>query len=111
MLLYLPRQFHVASDGQPYSAAKLYTYRATTTTPLDVYTTSALNVAHANPVEADANGVFPAIYVNPASGYDLKVILTTSADVEIYTEDNIPRQESVFGSGSFSGNLSVTGTL
>lgn len=110
-LLYLPRQFHVNSAGTPYSAAKLYTYRATTTTPLDVYTTSALDTEHTNPVVADANGIFPAIYVNPASGYNLKVILTTSADAEIYTEDNIPRQETVFAGAAFSGNVTVAGTL
>lgn len=110
-LFELPRQFHVASNGTPYAQARLYTYRATTTTPLDVYTTNAYSVAHTNPVEADANGIFPAIYINPDSGYDLKIELRTSADVLIYTEDNIPRQDSDFSNGDFSGNVTIAGTL
>lgn len=110
-LFQLPRQFHVASNGTPYASARLYTYRANTTTPLDVYTTIDYDTEHANPVEADANGIFPAIYIDPDSGYDLKIELKTSADVLIYTEDDIPRQDSDFANGDFSGNVAVAGTL
>jgi hypothetical protein len=39
-------------------------YATGTTTPVDVYTTSALNVAHDWPVEAGADGVLPVIYLN-----------------------------------------------
>ncbi|UOF80473.1 tail spike protein [Caudoviricetes sp.] len=92
MALYLtfPKQFYVDSSGQPYPAAKLHTYRAGTTTNLATYTTAALGTPHANPVVADSNGIFPAIYVDPNSGYDLKVVLKDQADVTLYTEDNIP---------------------
>lgn len=110
-LFQLPRQFHVASNGTPYASARLYTYRANTITPLDVYTTIDYDTEHANPVEADANGIFPAIYIDPDSGYDLKIELKTSADVLIYTEDDIPRQDSDFANGDFSGNVAVAGTL
>ena len=92
MALYLtfPKQFYVNSAGQPYPAAKMHTYRAGTTTNLATYTTATLGTPHANPVVADANGIFPAIYVDPNSGYDLKVVLKDQADVTLYTEDNIP---------------------
>ena len=92
MALYLtfPKQFYVNSAGQPYPAAKMHTYRAGTTTNLATYTTAALGTPHANPVVADSNGIFPAIYVDPNSGYDLKVVLKDQADVTLYTEDNIP---------------------
>lgn len=110
-LLTLPRQFHVNSAGSPYAGAKLHTYRAGTTTELDVYKTSALSVAHTNPVVADANGIFPAIYIDPGSGYDLKIVLTTSADVELWTEDDIPRAETEFSTAAFSGSVTVTTSI
>jgi hypothetical protein len=68
-------------------------------------------VAHANPVVADSNGIFPAIYISPSSGYDLKVILATSADVELYTEDNIPRSNNSLASLAVSGNATIGGAL
>lgn len=109
-LLQLPRPFHVNSSGTPYASAKLYTYRATTTTPLDTYTTAALAVKHANPIVADANGIFPAIYTD-GSSYDLKVTLTTSSGVEIYTEDNIPVSESLYGDAHFVGSHVIDGDV
>jgi hypothetical protein len=90
-LLTLPRTFHVNSAGSPYALAKLYHYRASTLTTLDVYTDSGMGTPHAQPIEADANGIFPAIYVNTASGYDLRLILRDSAGNLIYDEDDIPR--------------------
>jgi hypothetical protein len=44
-------------------------YATGTTTPVDVYTTSALNVAHDWPVEAGADGVLPVIYLNSQVAY------------------------------------------
>lgn len=108
LYLTLPRAFHVNSAGQPYAAAKLYTYRAGTTTALAVYTTAALSVAHSQPVEADANGIFPAIYVDPNSGYDMKIVLKTSGGGTLYTEDNIPSTQTGFSSGAFSGNVTLS---
>lgn len=92
MALYLtfPKQFYVNSSGQPYPAAKMHTYRAGTTTNLATYTTATLGTPHANPVVADSNGIFPAIYVDPNSGYDLKVVLKDQSLNTLYTEDNIP---------------------
>jgi hypothetical protein len=110
LYLTLPKQFYVNSAGQPYAAAKLYTYRATTTTNLAVYTTAALNVAHPDPVVADANGIFPAIYVDPNSGYDLKLVLKDSSDNVLWTEDNIPSAQGAFNSGTFYGNVTVSST-
>lgn len=62
-LLFNPFIQVVNANGKPLSGAKLYTYTSGTTTPLATYTTSALSVAHPNPVFADSNGRFPAIYL------------------------------------------------
>ena len=48
---------------------KVYFYLTGTTTPTPVYTTSALNVAHTQPVEADSAGVMPLIYLDPSIVY------------------------------------------
>lgn len=80
------------------AGCKLYTYAAGTTTPLSVWTDVALSVAHANPVVLDASGRAAAIYLNPTLSY--KLTLKTSADVELWTRDNII--------GPNAGVLSVT---
>lgn len=87
-LVVLPRQLVVDGSGDPRSGAKLYTYDAGTTTARTSYTTAALSTPHANPVVAVSTGLFPAIYVDPAGG-DYKLVLKDSADVTIWTEDNI----------------------
>lgn len=110
-LLTLPRAFHVNSAGTPYGLAKLYHYRAGTLTTLNLYTTNSHGVAHAQPIEADANGVFPAFYINPSDGYDLRLILKDQNDVTIWDEDGIPRAESVFQTVSATGNISSGGVI
>jgi hypothetical protein len=86
----LPKNTQIDSSVRVTPGAKAYFYTTLTTTPQDTYTTSALSVAHPNPVVADANGVFPAIYLNPSLVY--KLTLTTSADVLIYTVDPVNDQ-------------------
>lgn len=82
-----PFPIQVFSDtGVPLAGAKLYTYAAGTTDPASVYTTSTGNVAHANPVVADSAGRFAGIYLGETS---YKFVLKTSADVVIWTQDNI----------------------
>src|SRR5262249_26788373 len=86
-LLLLPRSVPVDSAGHPLGLAQLFVYRAGTLTNLTVYTTSALSVAHSQPIVADTAGLFPAIYTNPASGFDLRLVLKTAAGVTVYDED------------------------
>jgi len=57
----------VPSDG-----AKLYFYAFGTSTPKDTYTTSALSTPNSNPVEADADGLFPAIWLSGMYSATLK---------------------------------------
>jgi hypothetical protein len=85
-----PRFTPVNSSGRPYSGAKLYAYRAGTTTLATVYSTSALNVTAPNPTIANSAGQVGAIYLNPASGHDYKFVLTTSAGAQLWSEDNVP---------------------
>lgn len=73
-------------NGKPYPGAKMYVYEAGTTTDLIVYSDNALTTAHTQPVVADANGIFPQIYMS-ADVYKFK--LDTSVDVLIDTYDNV----------------------
>jgi parallel beta-helix repeat protein len=97
-LFKLPKNTQIDSSVRVTPGAKAHFYATTTTTPQDTYTTSALNVAHANPVVADGNGVFAPIYLDPSLVY--KLTLTTSADVLIYTVDPVNDQvlsQSIIG--------------
>lgn len=86
-----PRFTPVNNAGTPRAGAVLYFYQAGTSTLANVYTTSDLSTPHTSPVEADAAGVFPAIYLDPSAGYDYKAICKTSATgSQVWSEDNIP---------------------
>lgn len=53
----------------PISGGLLQFYITGTTTPTPVYTSAALTTALPNPVVANANGQFPAIYLDPTVTY------------------------------------------
>lgn len=78
-LFFPPRTQYEDVNGAVLVGAKLWFYVTGTSTPKNTYTTSALSSANTNPVVADANGIFPDIYL--ATDTDYKVILTTSAGV------------------------------
>lgn len=93
------------SDNNPLPGAKLYFYTTGTTTPEDVYTTSALSVAHSNPVEADSAGNFPAIYLDPLVSYRAVCKNSTGATT-VYDLDPIT---TGLDAGSVSFTQSGTG--
>lgn len=110
-LLHLPRAFHPNSAGSPYALAKLYVYEETTTTEVDLYSERTLGTPLTNPVVADANGIFPAIYIDSSVSPYIRVQLKTSADVLIYDEDQIPIVETELTSSSVTGSLTVSGAV
>lgn len=82
-------------NSAPIGLAKLYFYRAGTTTFQPVYTTAALSVAHDQPVRSDAAGVFPPIYRNPNATYDYRIQLKDQNDALVANGDvdNIPKND------------------
>lgn len=86
-----PRYAPLSSTGSTMPGAKLFAYLHGTTTPQNTYNDPDLDPAHANtnPVVADANGLFGPIYLNEALP-NYKFVLKTSADVTIWTEDDVP---------------------
>jgi hypothetical protein len=57
--------------GNAYSGATLAVVDAGTATPSSIYTDAALSIPAANPVVADANGVFPQFYAPEGKLFDL----------------------------------------
>ena len=86
--LFTPSRYvAVDSTGTPYPSAKLYFYTTGTTTLVTVYAASDLGSTLTNPVIADSNGLFPAIYLAPGATY--KAVLKDTNDVTVWTTDPI----------------------
>lgn len=67
-------------DGRPYPNARAYFYGAETLTPIDTYKDYGLGTPHPNPVQADAYGVFPAIFIDEAEEF-FRMRITTAGGV------------------------------
>jgi hypothetical protein len=80
----------VDGAGQPYALAQAYVYQAGTTTPTTVYHDSALTVPHANPIIADANGLFPVAWASTLSPTAYRVVIKTAGFVQLQDVDDIP---------------------
>lgn len=89
-----PRFIPVNSSGRPYPGARLFFYRAGTTTLATVYTDSALSVPSSNPLTANAAGQFSAVYLDPDVGY-YKAVLQNSSGTQLWSEDNIPSSSAL----------------
>lgn len=87
-------------NGDPLSGGKLYTYAAGTSTPLATYSDVGLTTPNDNPVVIDAAGRCTLFLT--ASSY--KWVLKTSADVTVWTQDNIGAVPNT------NVDLDVTGT-
>lgn len=100
-------------NGTPLSGGKLYTYAAGTTTPATTYTSSAGNIAHANPIILDSSGRVAGsgeIWLTNNTIY--KFVLKDSNDVLLATWDNIPGVNNGSAANiSFTGFNGQTGTV
>lgn len=56
-------------NGNILAGAKAYFYEADTLSPITVYQDYGLGTAHPNPVEANAYGVFPPVFLNETDGF------------------------------------------
>lgn len=92
-LFTLPQAVPLSSAGGLLAGAKLHFFATSTTTPQNTYQDIALATAHANPVVADAQGVFDPIYLDPSLPH-YRVRLTTSADVQLWQIDDVPSNQN-----------------
>lgn len=78
------------NNGAPLSGGKLHTYDAGTTTNQATYTSSSGGTAHTNPIVLDSAGRVPGgNEVWLTNGQVYKFILKTSADVQLWSADNV----------------------
>jgi hypothetical protein len=90
-----PRFRAQTSSGAAIAGAKLYAYECGTTTLKTTYSDSALSVANANPLTADADGWFGEIWLTAAC---YKVVLKTAALATVWTADNYyPARSEIAG--------------
>jgi hypothetical protein len=72
------------------SGGKLFTYAAGTTTNQATYTSSSGSTAHTNPIVLDSAGrVSGSSEVWLTNGQSYKFLLKTSADVQLWSADNV----------------------
>ena len=81
----VPKLQFFDANGNPLVGGKLYTYAAGTTTPLATYTDSSAGTPNTNPIILNSRGEANVWLSNTT----YKFVLKTSADVEIWTVDNI----------------------
>lgn len=111
-LFFLPMPVAFTSNGLPAAGAKLYFYASGSSTPAPIYTTSALNVEHPNPVPANGAGRFPSIYLNSSVTY--RLVITDKNDVHLDDVDPFVPGEIVAGmrgaagtNGGTASNLTI----
>ncbi len=68
-LFYLPFRPAIDANGLTVPGAQLFFYATGTTTPVSVYSDASLTVPLSNPVEANAAGRWPEIYLDDANVY------------------------------------------
>jgi putative cofactor-binding repeat protein len=83
-----PRTREFTASGAPQGGAKLFFYRAGTSTPATTYQDAALTIPHTSPVVADIGGLFPAIWLDPTLSYD--VTMTTLAGASLWSVEGLP---------------------
>lgn len=96
------------SSGNPLVSGKLCTYEAGTNTPATTYTTSALSIAHTNPVILDAAGR-AIIFLRPGSSYKF-VLYSAGSDQTCSTGTLQWSSDNISALPSSNVNLDVTGT-
>ncbi len=84
---------YIDENGDPMVGAQLFFYDAGTTTPQTVYSDASLSTAIDQPIEADARGMFPLIFLNPTPGsYRQKLI--EADDTLVFDDDDIDVPQS-----------------
>lgn len=108
--LFNPLYVAVDGNGLAMAGAKLYFYATGSSTPQNTYSDSSLTApfVNANPVVANADGLFGPIYMPLTSDY--KIILKTTADVTVATRDPYSPNAASFSTGGSNGQVPMINT-
>ena len=105
-LFFLPFVVLLDGNGDPIPGGSVQFYRAGTLTAANVYSDVELTTPLTNPVEADAAGRLPEIYLQ---NIPYRVIVRDAADVQIDDIDDVNTIPQTFGAGGSakSGDYTV----
>lgn len=106
MLLAAPVFRAVDASGAPLPGALLQFYVTGTTTPTNVYSSSALSTPLSNPVVADSGGLFAPIYLDPMVTYRCQLL--TAGAVLIRDIDPVA-MPVVIGAGAVTSAMLASG--
>lgn len=114
VLLTMPVLVAVNGAGEPISGALLQFYLTGTTTPTPVYTSSTLGTPLANPVAANGNGQFPAIFLDPTVTYRAQLQTPAGgviADIDPLNVDVVAATQAQVNAGVATGVYVSPATL
>lgn len=97
---------YIDENGDPMVGAQLFFYDAGTTTPQTVYSDASLSTAIDQPIEADARGMFPLIFLNPTPGSYRQKLLEAD-DTLVFDDDDIDVPQSATYVPPDAGETSV----
>lgn len=102
-------EFDNAGQVAPGALARFYV--GNTTTPLAVFEEASESTPHDHPVEADANGRWPNIFIPYIASYDVRV--TTAAGTQLYYPTRIPNPNPVEAAADVTSDeeLFLTGDI
>lgn len=90
-------------NGVVVEDAQLFHYQAGTTNDLTVYSNQAGSSARTQPVDCDAGGFVPLIYISDSS--DWKVVIKDGDGVTLRTYDNLPKAVAEVSAADFAPPL------
>lgn len=97
-----------SNTGVPLAGGLIYTYLAGTNTPAAVYTTSAGNIAHSNPIVLDSAGRVPTGEIWLSFNTSYKFVIKDSTGALIGTYDNINGINTGANIQNYTGTGSTT---
>lgn len=86
-------QIEFDNDGERADGCLAYFFAGGTTTPLTVYEDADETTPHDHPLEADANGRWPLVFIPFTASYDVKVV--TEGGTQLYYYREIPNANPV----------------
>jgi microcystin-dependent protein len=100
----------VDANGRPFPGAKAFFYAAETSDPLTVYAEYSLATPLPNPVIADGNGMFPAVYLDDGASPFYRVRATDADGVSLLDLTTLPILGIGGGEGGGEPSEPVEGT-
>lgn len=108
---YTANTFEIAANGVPAAGFQLFFYATGSVTPAAVYSDPGLTTPILQPIVADANGRFGAIWLSPSQSYKVQLFTAAAPDnptgSQVWTEDPV----GPAAGGTISNNAGMIGEV